>query len=311
MSRRRLIIALTCAFYALQLGLLMYRHSLAASDARSIDAFVSIGIAVVLGLIDANAARYLLGALNRSQTVYATDASARLERSLERYRLEAERDERFAQEVGRAVEEELSRARKAIAQGKSAEANGHIQASLGIASNMRPPYCDNVAVAAVLDSKNRQCEEADIDLDAKVDIPSELPLPEVEVAAVFFNLIDNAMHECEALKSEGVDKVAISVRAGIQAGQLFIEVRNPCRVASKRKCGFDSVLRRRAKGVANDAGVDQSAMLRRSDTSHEHGWGTNIVRTIARDHGGIVEYSRRDAIFTATVMIPLPAEILA
>jgi len=305
MSRRRLIIALTCAFYALQLGLLMYRHSLAASDARSIDAFASIGIAVVLCLIDANAARYLLGALNRSQTVYATDASARLERSLERYRLEAERDERFAQEVGRAVEEELSRARKAIAQGKSAEANGHIQASLGIASNTRPPYCDNVAVAAVLDSKNRQCEEADIDLDTRVDMPTKLPLPDVEVAAVFFNLIDNAMHECEALQLAGLDEVAISVRARVQAGQLLIEVRNPCRVDSNSKRGLAGVFRHRAMGSESDAGVDQSAMIRRSETSHEHGWGTNIVRTIARDHGGVVDYSRHDATFTATVMIPL------
>lgn len=310
MSRRRLIIALTCAFYALQVSLLVYWHSLAVGDMRTLDTMISIATAFVLGLIDAGAARYLLQALHRSETTYVADVSTRLELSLEGYRSVAERDEQLAQEVAHAVEEELARARNALAQGRATAAEEHLRTSVDIASQVKPPYCDNVAVAAVLDSKARQCEEANVGFKAMVDVPAELDLPDVEVAAVFFNLTDNALHECEALRAEGVapddyggghDTVAhspsrhiptVSVRASVQAGHLFIEVSNPCRTnATVGNNGRD--------------GIPQSAFVRRVETHHEHGWGTSIVATIARDHGGLAEFDTHGATFVARVMIPL------
>lgn len=316
MSRRRIIIVLTCSFYALQVGLLVCWHMLASVELRMVDALISVGIAAVLGIVDASAARYLLQALHRSETVYAADVSTRLERSLEGYRLVAEHDERLVQEVGRAVEKELLRARKALAQRRAAAVDEHLRTSVGIASLTRPPYCDNVAVSAVLDSKARQCEEAGVGFDAKVDVPADLALPDVEVAAVFFNLIDNALHECEALNERGGDATsisaepnraadtspegapAVSVRAKVQTGQLFVEVSNPCRTEGPtwRHAGRN---------------VWQKAMRRRSDTSREHGWGTEIVSTIAREHSGIAEFETHDRTFVATVMIPLPLEVVS
>lgn len=294
MNRRRIIIALTCAFYALQLVLLWYWHALAPEETRTLDLVITFAVAVGIAIIDAGVARYLFAALKRAEAAYAADVSEHLERSLESYRVTAEREQALARDVGRAVDHELARAREALDQGRAAEASAHLRQSLDIASKTRTVYCDNVAIAAVLETKERQCREAGVGFEHHVKLPGSLPLPEVEMAAVFFNLIDNALHECVAILAETAEVTERSGKAGdcpsvrvssmVQAGQLYVEVDNPCRK--------EAAMARRA--------------ARRDDLLREHGWGTDIVSHIAREHGGIVQFEESAGTFTATVMIPLP-----
>lgn len=286
MNRRRVIIVLTGVFYLLQLALIAYWHSLAEEGTRMLDLAISVGIAVVIGLIDAAVARYLLQALRRAETAYAADVSERLEQSLESYRVTAEREDALAQEVGSAVELELAAARRALAEGRVGDLDHHLQHGLDIASQTRASYCENVTVAAVLETKVRQCEEAGVRLVPQVVLPNELGLPDVDVAAVFFNLIDNALHECVALVAEGVDEPTIVTKARVQAGQLFVSVENPCRA---------------------DVDAHSKARAHRAESGQLHGWGTEIVASIAQDHGGIAEFEAHDGTFVANVMIPLHA----
>ena len=286
MNRRRVIIALTCAFYALQLALLWYWHALAPEDSRTLDLVVTLAAAVGVAVIDAGVVQYLFAALQRAEAAYAADVSMQLERSLESYRVTTEREQTLAREVGRAVDEELARAREALNQGKAGDASAHLRQGLDIASQTRTVYCDNVPVAAVLETKERQCHEAGVGFEHHVKLPEELPLPDVEVAAVFFNLIDNALHECEAMLegSEAGGLPTVRVSSMVQAGQLYVEVANPCRKEAAK-----------ARGAA-----------RRGGLLREHGWGTDIVTNIARGHGGLTQFEERNGVFTATVMIPLP-----
>ena len=285
LSRRALIVVHTGLFYGLQLALLLYWHSLASNQMRGLDTLITVAIAVVLAVVDAGAARYLLQALKRSEQVYAAGVSASLEESLTSYRALAEQERALAEEVGRAVEQELSEARTALAAGDFAEVDTHLQTGLAEASRTHAPYCEHVAVAAVLETKVRQCNEAGVTLDPYVSLPEELTLPDVEVAALFFNLIDNALHECESLAADGAEDLHIPVRGNVQAGQLFVQVTNPCRTGADAR---------------------KHARERRKATGGQHGWGTDIVRTIARDHNGIAELGEKDGLFTAQVMIPLP-----
>jgi len=292
MNRRRIIIALTCAFYVLQLVLLWYWHALAPEATRTLDLIITIAVAVGIAIIDAGVARYLFAALRRAEAAYAADVSEQLERSLESYRITAEREQALAREVGQAVDAELTRAREALSKGSAEDASAHLRQGLDIASKTRIVYCDNVAIAAVLESKERQCAEARVGFEHHVKLPEELPFPEVEIAAVFFNLIDNALHECEAILAGGSELppdalggITVCVNSMVQSRQLFVEVTNPCRK--------DAV---KAKGTARSGGL-----LR------EHGWGADIVSLIARQHGGMAQFDERDGMFAATVMIPLPS----
>ena len=284
MSRQRTIVVLAAVYYAAQMALLVYWHSLAVPEFRLLDALITLGIAAVMGFIDWWSARYLLQALSRTEQVYADDVSQQLEQSLENYRTLAEREEQRSAEIGREVEAELAQARKSLAEGRTDDVAMHLQQGLDIATSLRKPPCDNVAVAAILEAKTRECEEAGVELSTQVALPAELGLPDIEVASLLFNLIDNALHECAALRAQdAVAKPVITLHARTQAGQLFVQASNPCRPGIQ------------APGSRTE----------KRDTEALHGWGTDIVRTIAHNHGGIAEFTFENEVFIATVMIPL------
>ena len=286
MNQKRLISPLVCFFYLLQLTIIAYWHSLAPSDAHETDALVSIAIAAVVGLVDYSVARYLLSALTKLETTYRYDVAKRLELSLARYREESLREESIAKEIGASIESELDKARAALTRGDNAEAGNLIRSSLDIASSAAaPPICENVTVAAVLASKTRQCSEEGVTLASQVTLPEPLPLPDIDIAAIFFNLIDNALHECKSLMAEGlISDPRIDVSSRIQAGQFFVKVRNP-----------------------SHQGIDtkNERARRRASTSSLHGWGIEIVSSIAQDQGGLATFEESEGEFIATAMIPL------
>jgi sensor histidine kinase regulating citrate/malate metabolism len=137
----------------------------------------------------------------------------------------------------------------------------------------------------VLASKARSCAEANITLDAQVALPAEMPIDDIELASVFFNLIDNALHECVALaQEEDAPKPTITVRANTLAGQVFVEVSNPCR------SGAEGKMREAGKSV---------------DSTRTHGWGVDIVQNVAKKYHGIASFAENNGVFTAQVMLPL------
>ena len=279
----RLIIGLTCILFALQ-GAAVF---VSGAELGATGVAVSIVVTLGIGLVDLFTVRYLLATVRRIEQAYAAQVSSRLESSLENYRSETERESRLVQQIGAEINGELQAAQVALERGQLAEVDDHLQASLALASQTKPTTCDNVYVAAVLESKLRQCEEKGVALKATVSIPQELPLEDVEIASVFFNLIDNALYECVSLQQDDSEDrdYCVSVHGVVQAGQLFIEVENPCRP------GID-VRRRAAK--------------RRTDTSALHGWGTQIVSDIAGRYGGVAHFEERGGSFVAQVMLPLP-----
>lgn len=284
MNRRHVILALGATLYVLQLGLLIYAHSLAAPALQSLDMVVSAAIALALGLADWYATHYLLQALDRIEQVYAQDVSQQLQQTLEHYRQLAEREEWRAREIGVGVETELAKAREDLAEGHAEDATKHLWLGLDIASDIKRPPCANVTVAAIMEVKARECEEAGVRLDSKIDLPQELPLQNAEVASLLFNLIDNALNECKALRAENPTyQPEITLCGRIQAGQLFIQVRNPQRHHLAGEKRFKT----------------------RPQSESQHGWGTDIVQDIAQNHGGLAEFESAGDTFTATVMIPL------
>lgn len=285
MNRRVAIIGLAVVFYALQLVLLYNWYVLGGAN-NAFDMVLAAVFAMILAGIDVGAVNYLLQTIHRSEQLYAAAVGEELERALESYRIQAEREADHARMIGETVSDELLRTRNALALGQLDEADEHLKRSLDVASTTRSAYCENVAVAAVLEVKERQCAEAGVGFSARASVPDNLPLPEVEVAALLFNLVDNALHECERLTTEGqTEAPEIAVRVKTQAGQLFFEVSNPCKPDAIARTG--------------------ASISRRADTRREHGWGTQIVDGIAESYGGIVSRAVADGVFTTSVMIPL------
>ena len=231
-------------------------------------------------VVDIGVTRQLFGALKRLEQDYDADVSKDLEESLRMYTSRALQDRRLASSVGASVERSIASARQALMEGDVAGTQDRLRSGIDLVSQTWTTRCDNVVVASVLESKSRQCEAAGFELVAKVVLPEILGIEDVEVAAVFFNLIDNALHECEELARPGA---RIEVQARVQAGQLFVEVTNPCRGGAEHR---------------------RRVAARRADATMYHGLGTSIVSDIAQRHGGLAQFAERDGTFVANVIIP-------
>ena len=60
-------------------------------------------------------------------------------------------------------------------------------------------YCENAVIDAVLSHYIRQAESLGITLDLGFDFPDTIPVDPTELATVFANAIENAIHACEKL----------------------------------------------------------------------------------------------------------------
>lgn len=288
MNRQRVIILLACAYFVLQVITISCWYTFGTEETHVTDMLICVAATIIVGALDVGVVRYLFQAMRRSESAYASDVSSLLTSSLERYRIQSSQEEQLMRQLGDEIERELTMARAALAAGDFGQLDSHMRASLDAASTTRGPLCDNATVAAILESKTRECAEAGVTLTPNVVLPEYLDIQDIELAAVLFNLIDNALHECVALIEEGREsEPEISVFGRVQAGQLVLKVENPCR-----------------RGV----NVTRKAAARMKETALFHGWGTHIVSSIAASYGGIAEFCEKDGLFTASVMIPLRTE---
>ena len=132
------------------------------------------------------------------------------------------------------------------------------------------PYCAVPIINAILNEKNRLCEQNQIDLIADLSFPSDLHVDDVMLCSLFSNLLDNAIH---AVKDMDPGKRWIRISAIMEGGFLVVKTRNPSGKPEPVKRG--------------------------------HGKGTVILREIAEMYGGTYQTEYREQIFTSLVSMEL------
>ena len=133
-------------------------------------------------------------------------------------------------------------------------------------------------VDALVSMKVDVCKDAGIETEVDVRLSDDVPFSSVELCAVFSNLFDNAIDACQKVPEE---RRFITLRARLDAGHLVVRMENGC-VASTG--GKKRPLRQRA-GLA------------------EHGWGLDILETMARRYEGSFQAQQRDGVFSTTVIL--------
>lgn len=283
MSRRTIIRLLALGLLLTQLLLVAYAYFSFREAAHPLAPALAIALVVGNAAMTLALTRYLLKVLDRMEEAYAAEVEDELDHSLGGYLRAAREQEDDTRRLATEIADELELASQALGRGEATGVDSHLRQGLALATQARPPRCANATVSAILDSKERQCADAGVGLDAHAAIPAELPLPDIDLASILFNLIDNALHECEALRADDpVARPTIELVALVEAGQFMVSVSNPCL-----------------------PGHHRSPAQRREETSGRHGWGTEIVTTLAERHGGIADLSREGDTFTARVMVPL------
>ena len=142
-------------------------------------------------------------------------------------------------------------------------------------------FCENNVVNIVLASKASIMEQSKIDVDIEVSVPSEIPVQNVDLSAVFANSLDNAIEACNKLP-EG--QKHISIKARTDKGLFVLKMQNPSIEKPVLQNGIPITTKKDPRS---------------------HGFGLTSIREIAMRHGGSMEITEAEGIFTLLTYFPL------
>lgn len=138
-------------------------------------------------------------------------------------------------------------------------------------------FCENAAANAVLLYFAQQAKDNDIDYIVKADIPSDIFVSDTGLSVLFGNLIENAMDAC---REETSDDRKIVICARQTGNALCITIDNTF-TGTLRRTTDNEFLSTKHKGL---------------------GLGTQSVKSIAEQYGGICRFEVKDDMFCASVM---------
>lgn len=141
-------------------------------------------------------------------------------------------------------------------------------------------YCQNAVVDALLALKAAKARDLGVALSVRASVPGQLAIEDVDLCAMFSNLIDNALHgAAEASGSRAVD-----IKACVNGSALVVETRNGIPASSPAKRG------RRTEGP-------------RPSPTREHGWGLDILGALAARYNGSFESAARGDQWVASLVV--------
>lgn len=138
-------------------------------------------------------------------------------------------------------------------------------------------YCENTTVNAAAAYYASQAEGVGIEITMGLDIPNRLDLDPLELATAFSNLLENAIHGCEALESGRKRQIHVACR---HVGRLALEITNPC--------AANTVLDEEGHPQVREAG---------------HGVGTKSVIAFAAKYDGELFYRVENGVFTVRLLV--------
>ena len=139
----------------------------------------------------------------------------------------------------------------------------------------------NVMVDAILNSKLSLIQSRQINLHAKVVVPSDLRISEIDLCTVIGNLLDNAMEAC--LKQERDSERFVRVYIGILKKQLYISVQN----------SSGQQIKKSGKTYIS------------TKNSESHGFGLKRIDRIVAKYDGYNNRQNEEGIFATEVLLPL------
>lgn len=144
-------------------------------------------------------------------------------------------------------------------------------------ADIHQTFSRNFALNTVCTICAEQARRYNIDFDVRLSVPERLPVSEPELCVLLGNLLRNAVEACRESRQAAP---FILVRGRWKKGHLVLGVDN--------SCGQEPVW-------------ENGRIL---STKHEgYGMGTWVVRETAERYNGIAEFSYRDGVFSASVLL--------
>lgn len=145
-------------------------------------------------------------------------------------------------------------------------------------------YCDNLVVNAVLSTYIGKAKQEDVRIEAKVNIPKELPIDAFDICTILANALDNAVTACR--NSQGERWIYISSVIH-ENGNFSVDIKNP-------------------SDTPVEFGKDGLPISR---SSGEHGLGIKSIDAIVKKYNGILRCTCDDGVFRLSVVLFPPDNV--
>lgn len=169
--------------------------------------------------------------------------------------------------------------------GETDKINEMIAHNLGV-TELPGSYTANSLVNSVLTVFHHQAREKGIDVTFHINhIPSDLPVEDLDLCSMLTNILRNAQEACEHVP-EGRRAIEFSMR--IKNSMLFTSCRN---------------------SKANDIRVKSGRILTGKRNKQLHGFGLNLIRTVAENYGGAMDIEYGDDYFEIYTSLYLDSSV--
>ncbi len=139
----------------------------------------------------------------------------------------------------------------------------------------------NVMIDAILNSKISVARAKQIRVEAKVIVPQQLSVAEVDLCVILGNLLDNAIEACLRIAEESHRFIRIYM--DVLQGQLYLYVLNA--TAGKLR--------------------QQGGVYLSTKTARGHGYGLMRMDRVVEKYHGYLDRQDEDGVFATEVLLPL------
>ncbi len=219
-----------------------------------------------------------------------------------RYNTQLQEDMAKVEDIRRNAEREFKRAAQLIAQDDVCAVSGLFRSMQDAVGDQRFRYCANSTIDVIVSIKHADCISAGIDADFALDVPYEVPsISDVELCAVFSNLLDNALEAAKRFSEEGKGNNAFVEMTSTVKGNILV-------VATKNSMSNAQGSVQMATRVKREK---RSAQKKRFKSIEDHGWGLSIVEEIVARHGGTLVTNAENGVFQASALLVLDEAMAA
>lgn len=140
----------------------------------------------------------------------------------------------------------------------------------------------NDAVDAILNQKRAEGNEKNINIDMKVNIPSDIKIKSIDLCTILGNALDNGIEANEKIRD--LDKRNMIIDIKQYKDYISMEISNP----------------------AQNNPIDEEGKLKTTKADKEnHGLGIKSIKATVEKYKGILNYEYNDGIFTLNIMLPV------
>lgn len=153
----------------------------------------------------------------------------------------------------------------------------YIGASTNSLDELKPiRWCSNSILNAIISSCLTRAKEANINIEANLDIPNDLPVDAAELSIVFANSLENAINACMMLP---IEQRCIVFKC-ISHPQLMLEISNP----------YVGQVLMDAEGIPISDKLD-------------HGIGTRSIMAFVKKHQALCDYEVKNGWFALRITL--------